>query len=56
MIYTREDFKQAVDWLDTGEIPFEKIISHTFPLDQAQKAMDLVAQRQEDFMKVLVKV
>ena len=56
VVYTNNDFQQAVDWLDAGDIPFEKIISHTFPLDQTQDAMDLVAQRREDFMKVLIEL
>ena len=56
VVYNHGDFQKAVDWLEAGEIPFEKIISHTFPLDQAQGAMELVAERREDFMKVLLSV
>jgi len=56
VLYTHEDFQKAVYWLNEGKAAFEKIISHIFPLDQAQSAMKLVAERREDFMKVLLTV
>ena len=56
VLYDPIDFQTAVEWLDSSSVSFEKIISHVFPLDQVQSAMELAAGHQEDFMKILLKI
>ena len=56
VLYDPIDFQTAVEWLDSSAVSFEKIISHVFPLDQAQSAMELAAERREDFTKIILEV
>jgi L-iditol 2-dehydrogenase len=56
VLYDPIDFQTAVEWLDSSSVSFEKIISHVFPLDQVQSAMELAAGRREDFMKILLEI
>lgn len=56
VLYDSIDFQTAVEWLNSSHVSFEKIISHVFPIDQVQSAMELAAERQEDFMKIILEV
>ena len=53
-IYTRQDFETALRYLDTGCLPFEALVTHTMPLDQAQQALDMLDRHSEDGIKVLL--
>jgi 2-desacetyl-2-hydroxyethyl bacteriochlorophyllide A dehydrogenase len=53
--YTMDDFRRAVRFLDESAIPFERIISHFIPLDQAQEAMAMIRQA-DKAMKVVLKL
>jgi L-iditol 2-dehydrogenase len=53
-IYTDPDFEAAVEWLDQGDLPYEAIITHVMPLNEAQQALELVQERTEDVIKVLL--
>ena len=56
VLYDPIDFQKAVEWLNSSPVSFEKIISHVFPLNQVQPAMELAAERREDFMKILIEI
>jgi threonine dehydrogenase-like Zn-dependent dehydrogenase len=44
----------AVDWIESGRFDFRNLITHTFPLDQAQRALTLLTERTEDAVKILL--
>jgi L-iditol 2-dehydrogenase len=54
VVYDHADFRTAVEWIDGGRFDFRKLVTHTFPLDQAQRALTLLANRTEDALKVLL--
>src|SRR5881394_130725 len=45
----------AVEMVATGRLDPAKLYTHTFPLDRADEALNIVAQRPEGFMKALIK-
>lgn len=53
-IYDHQDFRTAVDWLDAGRFDFGKLVTHVFPLAQAQQALAILADRSEDAAKILL--
>lgn len=53
-IYDRNDFNIALDLLDKNEYDCRRLVTHIFPYDQAQQALELVANPQEDSIKVLL--
>lgn len=53
-IYTGADFEKALAWLDEGAFPFDKLVDHVLPLDRAQEALQMLEERQEDAVKVLL--
>jgi L-iditol 2-dehydrogenase len=55
-VYDHEDFRKAVEWIDSGRFAFRKLVTHTFPLEKAQDALALLADRKEDAVKILLKV
>lgn len=54
-IYTHDDFQQAMRWLDDASTPFERLVDHIYPLDEAPEAMRDVAERRIDAIKVLLR-
>ncbi|MBC7236625.1 MAG: alcohol dehydrogenase catalytic domain-containing protein [Chloroflexi bacterium] len=54
-IYTDLDFRRALLWLDEHVHPFERLIDHELPLDAAQGALEMLAGRTEDAIKVLLR-
>jgi len=55
-IYSPQDFKRAVDWIDSSVVPFRRLITHILPLEKAEHALDLLAQHQEDVAKILLEI
>ncbi|MBN1399792.1 MAG: alcohol dehydrogenase catalytic domain-containing protein [Anaerolineae bacterium] len=53
-IYTHEDFRDALAWLDAGASPFDRLVDHEFPLDQAQEAVEVLAERKVGAIKVVL--
>ena len=53
-IYDHQDFKKAVELLDSGDHEFIKLISHVLPLDKAQDAMQMVCDPGQRTVKVLL--
>ncbi len=55
-IYDHRDFRAAVDWIDAGRFDFRRLLTHVFPLEQAQHALTILANRTEDAVKILLRV
>jgi (R,R)-butanediol dehydrogenase/meso-butanediol dehydrogenase/diacetyl reductase len=53
-IYDHRDFKKALDWLDSGDHEFTKLVSNVLPLDKAQDAMQMVCDPDQRTIKVLL--
>jgi len=45
---------ETVELVFSGELPFEKLISHRFPLERAVEAIKLAANPQPDSMKIVI--
>jgi len=54
LAYDHDDFETALKWVDSGQIPFGKLISHVFPLEQAETALKLLSDRKDNPLKVLL--
>jgi L-iditol 2-dehydrogenase len=54
VVYDHDDFKKAVDWIDSGLFDFAKLITHIFPLEKAEAAMNLLIRHEEDAIKILL--
>jgi threonine dehydrogenase-like Zn-dependent dehydrogenase len=52
----REGMKYAVEWVTTGKLDPAPLFTHTFALDQINKAFQTMAARPESFMKALIKL
>jgi len=55
-IYDHQDFRTAVDWIDAGRFDFRRLVTHVFPLQQAQHALTILANRTEDAVKILLRM
>lgn len=53
-IYTHDDFEQAMQWLADPAIPFEQLVDYIYPLSAAHQAVEDLAQRRIDAIKVLL--
>lgn len=54
MIYVKEEFQKAVDLLNSSRFSFDRLISHILPVEKAQYALELLAEHQEDVIKILL--
>jgi L-iditol 2-dehydrogenase len=52
--YLHEDFQTAIDLLGNGSIRVESIITHVLPYQQAQNAFEIVDQKKDCSLKVLL--
>jgi threonine dehydrogenase-like Zn-dependent dehydrogenase len=46
--------REAVDAAARGELPFQSLCTHTFPLEQLSEAFQLLRSRPDGFVKALV--
>lgn len=51
--YTNEDFQKAVDLINGG-LDLSPIISHAMPMEQSQKALELLSKKEDNAVKVVV--
>ncbi len=56
MMYVREDFAKAVEYLASGKIHTDGIISAKFPLNEYDKAFAFIDAHPEQAMKVLIEI
>jgi L-iditol 2-dehydrogenase len=53
-VYNHEDFKKAVEWIDSGIFDFKKLITHILPLEKAQEALNILDEHKENVIKILL--
>lgn len=51
---SRRRFPEVLEWLKNGEVDPSRIITHTFPFAEIQRAMDLIDQKPSEVCKVLL--
>ncbi len=56
VVYDHQDFRRAVEWIGTGALAFEKLITHVLPIEKAEQALNLLDQHTEDVAKILLQV
>lgn len=56
LMYTRDDFTEAVRLIAAGRILTAPLVSHRYPLERAAEAFETARQGGADVMKVLVQV
>jgi L-iditol 2-dehydrogenase len=54
MTYTHEDFEDALRYLEKNGRPIENIISHILPYEEASRGFELVDEKAENSLKVLL--
>lgn len=52
-VYEPVDFDEAIALLAAGEVPFRRLITNIYPLDQVEKGL-LEMEQGADVMKILV--
>jgi L-iditol 2-dehydrogenase len=55
VVYTHDDFQKALKWIDSGDTAFGRLITHTFPLEKAQEALNQLLEHQDHPLKILLK-
>jgi 2-desacetyl-2-hydroxyethyl bacteriochlorophyllide A dehydrogenase len=53
--YTSDDFKQALKLIASGKVKVKQFITHVLPLDDITKGFDLLAEKKENVIKVVLK-
>lgn len=53
-VYEREDFERAIALVAARELPFDRLISRVFPLEELQNAFEYLGQA-PDAMKILIR-
>lgn len=49
-----DDMRRAMDALERGVFPMEKLVTHSFPLDEVQKGFELMLSASEGYIKGVV--
>jgi len=53
-VYNHNDFKRALEWIDSGRFDFGKLITHVLPIEKADDAMNLLIKHDENAIKILL--
>ena len=53
--YTTRSFEQALRLIESGRLDVAPLVTHTFALGEFQKAFDLLRERREPVVKVILK-
>ena len=56
MMYLREDFKKAAQWIASGHIQTEPLISRHFTFEDFSSAYDYLEEEGESALKVIIDV
>jgi threonine dehydrogenase-like Zn-dependent dehydrogenase len=56
LMYTREDFEQALDLISRGKVETQSFITHRFPLEQAARAYETLDDPDARALKALIQV
>jgi L-iditol 2-dehydrogenase len=54
IVYNHQDFKKAVEWIDSRTFAFGKLITHILPIEKVEYALNLLDQHAEDVAKILL--
>ena len=54
-IYTHQDFGRALEWLDSGGFPYDRVVTHVLPLDHAERALAIASRHEECAIKILLR-
>jgi threonine dehydrogenase-like Zn-dependent dehydrogenase len=49
-----DDMRRAMDALERGVFPMQKLVTHTFPLDDIQKGFEMMLSASEGYIKGVV--
>ncbi len=50
----RHDYEVAIDMLDSGKVPLEKMVTHKYKLDEIQKGFDVAYDKNTGSIKVQI--
>jgi len=50
----RHDFELCLEWMASGQVPAEELISHVRPLDEIAEAFELAADKSQGVIKVIL--
>jgi L-iditol 2-dehydrogenase len=56
LMYQRPDYEQAVDWIASGDIITEPLMSEHFPMDRYLEAYRYIDEKRDQTMKVFIDV
>lgn len=48
------DYSTAIDMVESGKVDIRPMITHHFKLEDARKAFELAAKREEDYIKIVI--
>ncbi len=51
----REDYPDCIDLVSRGTVKLDPLISHVLPLDELERAITMLAERDDARMKVILK-
>lgn len=54
LMSTKEDVQRAIELASTGQVDVEAIATHTLPIEQAQRGMELVHSKEDGAIKVIL--
>ena len=53
-VYNHDDFKKAVEWIDSGIFDLKKLITHILPIEKAKEALSVLDEHKENVIKILL--
>jgi threonine dehydrogenase-like Zn-dependent dehydrogenase len=53
--YTTDSFEQALRIIESGKLDVRPLVTHTLPLQEFERAFDLLSNRPEPVVKVMLK-
>ena len=56
MMYVREDFSEAITWIEQGKIQLDEIITATYSFSRLTGAFAFIDNHPDNFMKILINV
>ncbi len=56
LMYIRDDFEEAINLIQKKKIKVKPLITHSFKLKDIKKAFELILEKKENVMKVLIEI
>lgn len=54
--FSVQDFADTIELVSGGKVDTGKFLTHVFPIDEIEKAMELMDKRTEDFIKIIIQL